>query len=127
MSKIKIEIDTLQDTFIINEVEYQVFQKNQLLGLLDKLKDYQADITELKSAVTNILKLLGLLDEQTGTIKAAIQNGDESYLKHILKALTKVMSLLALAQVSPRSQRELEETFSFIKTIFPIIKKHGTQ
>jgi hypothetical protein len=122
---IKFELKEITDTLTIDGLEYQIFRKDQLTGLIDKLKEYQGDITELKSAVTNILKLFGLLDETTGTIKTEIQNGEESYFKHILKALNKTVGLLMMAQVSKKSQAELEIQFAFIKTLIPIINKHA--
>lgn len=124
--KYNLSLDSLQETFTIDGVDYSIFNKSELENLLKKHQDYQSDIKELRSVIVSVLKLLGIYDEATGSVKSEIASGEESYFKHILKALNKIVMLLVTAQVSKKAQAELEETFSFITKIFPIINKHGS-
>jgi len=123
-----IPIEEVKKKLIINEREFYLVPAAQLSDLLNQISSHKAEIEELKTCVISILRVLGLLDEQTQTIKAEIKSGEESYFPHILKALMKVVKLLAQAQVpviGKSAEKELVETFAFIKTILPLIEKHG--
>jgi len=136
---IKIEIQNLQQTFIIDGKEYVLIDKKQGENLFNKLDWYiktlkereqelvisKKETEELIHVVKCVLVLLGLMDQQTGTIKEAIRTGEESYMKHIMKSLKNVLVLLGKAQFSKGSEKELVEMFSFIKNVIPMIDKYA--
>lgn len=123
MSKIKIELNNLQETFEINGVKYGVFRSDQLADLLNTLSENKADFEELKKAVIAILNLLGLLDPETQTIKQSLKDGSENYLKPIMKSMARILGLMGSPFSS--SKKQLAEEFAFIKTLLPFIDKHG--
>jgi hypothetical protein len=116
----KIEIENLTDTVTIDGVDYLLLPKAQIEALLAQNLEYKKDIEVFRTMVANILAVLGLLDPATGSIKASIQSGEESYIKHILKALKNVVLDLSLGR-----NKNLEEKFSFIKTALPHIQKYA--
>ena len=128
MANIVVCIDSLTDEFNIDDVIYLLTPKNQLETLLannaalaDRVREYDADIAELRKVIIDILKLLGIADE-TGKIKASIVSGEESYTKNIGKAL---MGLVPLLMGGKSSRSKLEEKFQSIKGIIPIAQKHA--
>lgn len=125
MAKHRIEFSDPKEVIIFEGKEYLLCQKKDLDILINKLDEYKADISKLKITVDSVLKILGLIDENTGAIKATIQSGEEGYFKYILKGLNKMMFLLVQAQMSKSAQKELENHFSFIKTLLPTINKYA--
>ena len=122
---ITIQIESPQEEVLIDGKTYLLCPKEQLTKLLDdniELKKHNAemrsDLSSFKKAIAGILNVLGLLDSNTGTIKESIQKGEESYLKHIGKALTSVMSDIML-----KREKKLAERFSFIQNVIPLINK----
>lgn len=96
--------------------------------LLIELKEYKHDTEELKKCILSVLGLLGILDEETQSIKAKIKTGEEGYTKHILGALGDVMTLLTQSNmpiIGKKYEAKLAEKFSFIKTVLPLIDKHS--
>lgn len=98
---------------------------DQLEKLLFQLKDQKKDLLELKNCVVSVLRLMGLLDEKTGTIKESVRSGNESYFKHIIKALKDVVMLMTMARFNKASETELMEKFAFIKTVLPLVDKYA--
>lgn len=126
MSK-TIEIENLTDEIIIDGLKYYLVKVEQVEKLLDdnqvmksKVKEYEADLTELKNAITGILSVLGILDPETNAIKSAIQSGEESYMKHMAKAMTNIVLWMTTGQT-----KKLEEKFHFIKSVLPIVNKYA--
>jgi len=116
---------TLQSEQIIDGKVYLLVPKNQLQALVDQLKEQKADIQELKNVVIAVLKLMGLYDEATGTIKESVRSGEEGYFKYIIKALKDVLWLMLQAKASKEAEKELAEKFAFIKTLLTIIPKYA--
>ena len=84
-----------------------------------ELAETAKDIEKLKTVIIGIIKVLGLYDEQTGTIKESIAKGEESYIKPILKSLGKLISGLTF------NKDQIAKDFAFIELIFPILKKYA--
>ena len=105
---------------------YVLIRKNDVRNLEHKVKDQANDINELKNCVTSVIKLMGLFDDKTGTIKASVANGTENYFKYVIKAIKDILSLVIQSQVGMgNSEKELTEKFAFIKTVLPLVKKYA--
>lgn len=125
---IKIPAENLKQTILIDDKHHLIVEKQKIENLLNKIEDYKQDITGLKNCVFDILRLLGVFDENTGTIKETIKKGEESYFNHILKSLSEVVALLGQAQIpviGKKAEAKLLQKFHFVKTIIPLIEKHG--
>lgn len=104
---------------------YVLVKKDDIKSLEYKVKDQAADINELKNCVTSVIKLMGLFDDKTGTIKASVTNGTENYFKYIIKAIKDILALVMQSQIGfGNSEKELAEKFAFIKTVLPLVKKY---
>lgn len=104
----------------VNKKEYE--------KLLSDLNEYKNDTIELKKCILSVLRLLGILDEKTQSIKEKIKSGEEGYTKHILGGLGDVMTLLTQSNmpiIGKKYESKLAEKFSFIKTVLPLIEKHS--
>ena len=130
----KIEFTDPEEKILFEGKYYYLCPAEQLekllsdnLGLKSTNAELSGEIATLKEVVLSIIGLFGLLDEKTGTIKASIQSGEESYFKHILKALNKIIMMVTMAQISKSSEKELADTFAFIKKVIPLINKYGNQ
>lgn len=122
MSKHTIHAQPHPDGFIISATEKK--------RLDDLLKENAADVAELRNVVISILKLLGIWDDKTNAVKAAIKSGEESYLPNILKGLGEVTMLAGQAQIpviGKKAEQKLVEKFHFLKNLIPIIEKHSAQ
>lgn len=100
-------------------------EKNRIQAVLDENK---ADVDELRNVVVSILKLLGIWDEKTNSVKNSIKTGQESYLPSILKGLGDVTMLAGQAQIpviGKKAEAKLLEKFHFLKNLIPIIEKHA--
>jgi hypothetical protein len=125
---IKLELNQITDKIEIEGKQYLLVEKNQLTNLLNQNAEYKKDVVELKECIISVLRLMGLLDETTKTLKAEIKSGEESYFSPILKSLSDVVKLLTLSQlpiVGKKHEEQLVQKFSFIKQILPLIEKHG--
>ena len=129
---IQINIENLEETIILSGDEYVLLKKGKGEEMLDrieqltaKLNEKDSDLEEMKKVIISVLDLLGLLDETKTTIRAEIQSGEESYFKYILKALNSTIMLITKAQFSKGAQAELEQKFSFIKNLLPVINKYA--
>lgn len=123
-----INRDHLKEKLNINGKEYYLIEAEQLKNLLYEVKEGKKDIGEMKNCIMALLAVLGLLDESGTQIKESIKSGEEGYFKHILKALGETMALLGQAQIpviGKKAEAKLLEKFHFVKTIIPIIEKHG--
>lgn len=123
----KIEFENITDEISINGNKYYLVKVDQVEKLLDdnqvmkvKIKEYEHDLTELKNAITGILSVLGILDPETNAIKSSIQSGEESYMKHMAKAMTNIVLLMTTGQT-----KKLEEKFHFIKSVLPVVNKYA--
>ena len=125
MQSVTIEIIDINQTITIQGNEFVLVPKKAAETVFEQNKVYKLEVEKLKNMTMSILKLLNLNNEKTGTIKQSIQSGEEGYFKHILKGLNKVVGLLVQAQFSKSAQKELEETFAFIKNIIPIANKYA--
>lgn len=121
-----IEIESIKNPVIIDEKVYLLVEKTQIEALLKdninlkaQVEDYKQDIAKLKTVIQGILKVLGLLDESTGTIRETIANGEENYIKPIIKSLGKLVTTLTF------NKEAVVKDFAFIELIFPILKKHA--
>jgi len=123
----KLEITDLQQTIVIDGKEYILAPKAELHKMAVDHKDLKADMEVLKKTILSILKIFGILDEKTNTIRESVRNGDEGYVKYILKALKNVVFLMGTAQFSKKAEAELAETFSFIGPLIPVIDKHANK
>lgn len=123
----KIEITDLQQTITIQGKDYILAPKAELHKMATDHTELKQDMEVLKKTILSILKIFGLLDEQTGTIRESVRNGDEGYIKYILKALKNVVFLMGTAQFSKKAEAELLETFSFIGPLIPVIDKHASK
>jgi hypothetical protein len=122
---IRVRDRDLEEIIVIADKEYLLVPKENLETLLNRLQDYKGDINELRNCVISVLRVLGLLDEQTQSIKEKIKTGEEGYFKHLLSALKDVMFLLTQAKFGFKdAERELLEKFDFVKKIIPLIEKH---
>ena len=113
----KIEFTEPEEKILFEGKYYYLCPAEQLekllsdnLGLKSTNAELSGEIATLKEVVLSIIGLFGLLDEKTGTIKASIQSGEESYFKHILKALNKIIMMVTMAQISKSSEKELADT-----------------
>ena len=123
---ITIEIQKIEDTFTHEGKIYVCVPEQKLRNLIEQNKEFKQDFGELKQCVLSLLKLMGLLDEKTFTIKEKIKTGEESYIKHVLKSLKEVIILLTESKLGFKSaEEELVSKFSFVKQIIPLIEKHG--
>lgn len=123
-----ITITDLKQEFTHDGKTYTIVEKAQLERLLALLQENKADIHELKNVVVSILRLLGIWDDKTNSIKESIKTGEEGYFGNILKGLGDVISLLTRAQVpiiGKKAEAELMQKFAFLKTLVPIIEKHA--
>jgi hypothetical protein len=125
MDQVTVTITDINQVIKINDENFVLVPKSAMERITIERKEYKAEIKELKNMVMSILSLLNLLDPDTGKIRQTVQNGDEGYLKYILKGLNKIVSLLVQAQFSKAAQKSLEETFAFIKNIIPIANKYA--
>lgn len=100
--------------------------KHQLEALLKQNQEFKEDFKNLKGCILKLLDIFGILDPETQTIKEKIKTGEESYFKHILRALKNVTVLLIEAKsgMSKRAETELDTKFDFVKTVIPLIEKH---
>jgi hypothetical protein len=121
-----IEVETVKDLVVIDGVEYYLTPKTQLETLLTENKEFKTDFINLKGCILKLLDIFGILDSKTNTIKEKIKTGEESYFKHILKALKTITILLVEAKsgFSKRAEAELDTKFDFIKVVIPLIDKH---
>jgi hypothetical protein len=94
--------------------------KAQLENLLAQNKQYKADKEELIEMVKNIVKVLGLSDED-GNIKEEITSGEVSPMKTILKKLSSIVLDLA---VNPK---KIEKEFEFVKNVIPILARYAVE
>jgi hypothetical protein len=120
--------DQLKEKLTIDGKDYYLVENEQLKRLIDDLKEGKKDINELKNCIMSLLGVLGLLNEAGTNIKESIKTGEESYFKHILKALGETMALLGQAQIpviGKKAEAKLLEKFHFVKTIIPTIEKYA--
>lgn len=125
---IKLELNQITDKIEIEGKQYLLVEKNQLTNLLNQNSEYKKDVVKLRECIISVLRLMGLFDETTKTLKAEIKSGEESYFSPILKSLSDVVKLLTLSQlpiVGKKHEEQLVKKFSFIKQILPLIEKHG--
>jgi hypothetical protein len=94
--------------------------KQQLENLLAQNKQFKADKEELIEMVKNIVKVLGLADEN-GNIKQEIVSGEISPMKTILKKLSGIMLDLV------GNQKKLEKDFEFVKNVIPILGRYAEE
>lgn len=96
-------------------------QQEQIKQLIEQNRQYKTDIKELIEVVRNIVLVLGLLDEQTGMIKAEYLSGEENPIKAILKSIS---GLVTDMMIRPK---KVEEKFAFVQTILPILERYATK
>lgn len=94
--------------------------KQQLEKLLAQNKQFKADKEELIIMVKNIVRVLGLSDDQ-GNIKEEIISGEVSPMKTILKKLSSIVLDLA---VNPK---KIEADFLFVKNVIPILARYAEE
>lgn len=113
-------------TQIIEDVEYSLVPTEKLETLLKQNQEFKEDFKNLKGCILKLLDIFGILDPETQSIKEKIKTGEESYFKHILRALKNVTVLLIEAKsgMSKRAEQELDTKFDFVKTVIPLIEKH---
>ena len=116
MELITIEKEKINEVVTIDGVEFLIVSKEQLKTLLQQNVDLKGDVKELKECTFDVLRLMGLFDEETKTIKKDNNGKKINYVMTIIKSLTKTGSLLAQSQISKSAEEELLEKFAFIKT-----------
>ena len=126
---IKIELNEITDKIQFEGKQYLLVEKNQLSNLLNQNAEHKKDVENLKDCIFDVLRLMGVFDEKTKTIKQSLKDGDESYLSPILSSLGGVITLLS----TPKWMRgkdydeKVNKKFGFIKKILPLIEKHGNK
>lgn len=120
-----LEIENIQNPITLNNKVYVLVEQAQVEALLNdnqrqkaEILEHKADLLEVKKVIQGILKVLGLLDENTGNLKETIANGEENYIKPIVKSLGKLVITLTT------NKEAVVKDFAFIEQIFPIMKKH---
>lgn len=91
--------------------------------------ELQTEIDEVIKLVRQIIGVLGLLDESGKTIKAELLSGDESVFSLLLTSLSDIIGLITKSKmpiIGQRYEKKLEEKFSFVKDIVPIVQKYAT-
>jgi hypothetical protein len=101
----------------------------ELKEILNQNESMKKDIKVLKTGVTSVMDLMGLIDKKTGLIKPEIESGEESFIPGMLKSLGDVVTLLTRASAGrwfggDKAKEELGNKFSFIQDLLPIIKKY---
>lgn len=102
--------------------------EQELQDLLKQNKDFKADKEVLHDCIVKIMDLLGIVDPATGKVKEEIVSGEESFIPSLLKSVGDLMSLMTqstIPLIGKKAKVKLEEKFDFIKTLIPIIQKHG--
>lgn len=132
-----ITFNNLTDKQIINGKEHAIFEVEKIETLLNKnqvLKEqaaeYNADILALRDCVNDILRLMGLFDEETQSIKEDIKTGEESFIGPVLKSLGDVTVLLTQSKMpvfGKKYEEKLVQKFSFIKRVLPLVEKYGNR
>ncbi len=122
--KTALKVSDLRADIEIDGEHYILAKHTQILDLFNQLKAHSTEVEEIKAAVINILRLLGIWDDATNSIREGIKTGDESYLSQIMKSLTGIIFEMGTAQFSKAKQAAMEEKFRFIKDIMHIIDKY---
>ena len=132
MNPLTIDITNIENPVELNGKSYVLVEVSGLSNLQAenlKLKadaeNHRKEVMELRDVICSILDVLGLYDPATGNLKESIRNGDESYLKPIIKSIGDLMRLLTMSSFSTKSKSELEKKFEFIQKIFPIVEKYA--
>lgn len=93
-------------------------EKGLLTGILLENKQFKHDRDELIDIIKKVVVLIGIATPD-GQIKPEIASGEEKVMKHILKALSHVVTTMV---VNPK---KIETDFEFIKNIMPLLKRYG--
>lgn len=132
-SEITVKITSLQEEITIEGKKYiliPVQDAEKMINSLETLKqqneEYKNDLEGMYGVVNSILAILGILDPVTGEIKQSIKTGKESYFKPILKSMSSLV--MSISKIStgffPDEAKEIEERFSFVGKIFPMMDKY---
>lgn len=129
---INIEISNINQKIEIDGHTYLLVKKPELEETIRLIKHYKAEnqtqkleIDALKDVVVDVIKLLGLYDEKTKSIKAEVREG-KGFIMPIIKSLKDVGFLLAQSKMGfPGAEKELLEKFAFIKNILPLVDKYA--
>jgi hypothetical protein len=120
-----LEIENIENPVIIKDKVYVLVEQTKVEALLSdnqrlkaEILEHKADLKEVKKVIQGILRVLGLLDENTGNLKESIASGEENYIKPIVKSLGRLVITLTT------NKEAVVKDFAFIEQIFPIMKKH---
>lgn len=110
--------------------------ENTIAQLESKISELQKHNGELQTEINEVIKLvrqiigvLGLLDASGKTIKAELISGEESVFSLLLTSLSDIIGLITKSKmpvIGHRYEKRLEEKFSFVKDIVPIVQKYAT-
>lgn len=101
----------------------------KILELEKENNELKSEITEIIKLVREIIGVLGFLDENGKSIKPELLSGDKSVFSLLLISLSDIIGLITkskMAVIGTRYEKKLEEKFSFVKDIVPIVQKYAT-
>ncbi len=131
---ITIEISNLAQKIEIDGHTYLLVKKPELDETIRLIKQYKSEnatqkqeIDALKDTVIDVIKLLGLYDPVTKTIKAEVREG-KGVFGPIIKSIKDISFLLVQAKMGfPNAEAEILEKFAFIKNVLPLVDKYAGQ
>lgn len=104
--------------------------ETELSQLLNENEELKNEIAEIIKLVRQIIGVLGLLDASGKSIKPELLSGQESVFSLLLSSLSDIIGLITKSKmplIGHRYEKKLEEQFSFVKEIVPIVQKYVNQ
>ena len=89
-----------------------------------KADEYLSDLFLLHDRIMVLLSTFQLTTPDKKNIKPEIINKTEKPMKYLLKGAMNAVKLMTLAPVSSDAQKELDETYSFLDELVPVLLKY---
>lgn len=105
-------------------LSYALISKTELIKILNTLDDQKKDILKVKDVILSFAQMFELTTPDGKHIQPEILNRTKSPIKNMLKGGTNILKLITMAGISPSAEKELNEKFSFLDKIGPVIEKY---
>ena len=82
-----------------------------------------------ETTIDQLNQKIAELEKHNGELKAELISGEESVFSLLLTSLSDIIGLITKSKmpiIGKRYEKKLEEQFSFVKDIVPLVQKYAT-